>query len=60
MPGGTSPASPLARSSHTMTRTGNVAQCTKCHGKAKINNDKLELNERLRKCCSSTRSKYLR
>ena len=46
--------------SHTMERRGKVATCTRCGGKAKIVEEKLEPTERLRKRCEAQQSKDLR
>ena len=46
--------------SHTMSRKGSVARCTRCGGSGRIKRTEVELNEKLRRRCEHLGSKDLR
>ena len=46
--------------SHTMSRKGTVARCTRCGGSGRIRDFNVELNDKLRKRCIHSGSKDLR
>lgn len=45
---------------HTMARMGQMAECTRCHARAKIQDNSLILTAKLRNRCQSQQSKDLR